>query len=668
MLTEQSKRHSITGLSVVVVLMALLALGVLSGCDEDDIERHLGRSTAASVESTYGVNHDPLVCEWIDYVGQSMVSFSTRQHIPYTFKVLNANIVNAFAGPWGHIYVTEGMLEFAETEDEVWCVVGHEIGHVEHRDIIKSLKQSILFSIGVGLIGKKSETFGEVAGIGLGLLSLRYSRKDEYAADDEGRRLSYAAGYDPHGEIQFFKRLQKEKERGSPSYIEVLLSTHPPTERRIGRQQQMPELDSQNATALLHIGRGYMRRAQYARAIDYFEGVMALSPDSVQAHTALADALAGRGEHQRAAEHYQAALNQQQADRYVAQRLAQAQNPPPITVAALPPAESTGAQQQMERAKLVALHTSTAAARAEQFCEQFDGKVATASSRNRQTNNELLNLAGDETALDDSSRDAVLEANAAIGKAADSVYAAEQVRNVVEQLAPQLAQAGAEARSRLEKLAAGEGYAGQLAIVERSLRELEAATSELAEAQEQAIAAAEAIRQAQNLATESLSVIHRIMDYSGDDADRKAFLTRDARQSAARTEDQAREALAAINRAKKPATRARLRTLVARLNLIGMKAPATQMPGLDELVAHYTLGKSAQVSSVRDEGMGYGDTALILAASKSSDVAPGQLAEGVTPGRSIVNHISTFTDSAYGANILLRFLANAMEQEVATEA
>ncbi len=76
------------------------------------------------------------------------------------------------------------------------------------------------------------------------------------------------AGYDPHGEIRFFERLQKEKQRGSPCYIQVLLSTHPPTSRRIGRQNNQPELDAQNTAALLYIGRGHMRRAHYTRAIE----------------------------------------------------------------------------------------------------------------------------------------------------------------------------------------------------------------------------------------------------------------------------------------------------------------------------------------------------------------------------------------------------------------
>ncbi len=653
---------------IMVALLLPLVVLLIAGCDEDDIERQLGRMTAASVEGTYGVNRDPLISDWIDHVGQTMVSFSTRQQIPYTFKVLRSDIVNAFAAPWGHIYVTEGLLDFAETEDEIWCVVGHEIGHVEHRDIMKSLKQSILFGIGASLIGDKSETLGSVAGIGLGLLSLRYSRKDEYAADDEGRILSYQAGYDPHGEIGFFERLQKEKQRGSPCYIQVLLSTHPPTSRRIDRQNNQPELDAQNTAALLHIGRGHMRRAHYTRAIKYLTEALDLKPGSVQVHTAMADALAARGQYELAAQHYQMALDQQQGDRYVGQRLAQAQNTSPLTLAALTPAESTQAQQEQDAARLLALRASTAAIQAELFAKQVDTRIAGAVRSNQQTTSGLLGLSEEDWDLDDVAQDAVLDANAAIAKAADSVYGLEQVKSLISVIAPELKQAGAEAVSCLRKMAAGEGYTGQVAIVQRSLLELEEALDELEIAQDQALASASIVQQAQNAATDSLATIQRIMSLDEDREDRRALLVIGVRQLTTLTENRANAASAAVRRAKKPAARARLRTLVAQLNLRGVAAPAAQIPALDKLVAHYTMGESPQVSQLRHDGLGYGDAALIIATSKSARLAPSQLAEGLSLDRSVVNHISTLSDSSYGARILLKFLARAMEQEVETDA
>ena len=67
------------------------------------------------------------------------------------------------------------------------------------------------------------------------LLSLRYSRDNEYEADDMGRSLSYAAGYDPAGNVEFFARLMDKYEKTRPSRIEMLFRTHPDTADRIAR-------------------------------------------------------------------------------------------------------------------------------------------------------------------------------------------------------------------------------------------------------------------------------------------------------------------------------------------------------------------------------------------------------------------------------------------------
>ncbi len=102
---DAQTRHSHSRLVVVTVLVLVTALFgvVLSGCDEDDVEKMLGGSTAASVEAMYGVNRDPLLSVWLDDMGQRLVSFSTRQQIPYSFRIVETDMVNAFAGPWGHI-------------------------------------------------------------------------------------------------------------------------------------------------------------------------------------------------------------------------------------------------------------------------------------------------------------------------------------------------------------------------------------------------------------------------------------------------------------------------------------------------------------------------------------------------------------------------------------
>ena len=132
---------------ILTAVAALAVVMALSGCDEDDIERSIGKQTASAVEKQYTIDDDPLLNEWINNMGQTLVAHTGRQHIPYTFKVIDTDMVNAFAAPYGHIYFLRGMLDFADTEDEVWFICGHEITHVVKRDSIKSLKKSLLYSL-----------------------------------------------------------------------------------------------------------------------------------------------------------------------------------------------------------------------------------------------------------------------------------------------------------------------------------------------------------------------------------------------------------------------------------------------------------------------------------------------------------------------------------------
>ncbi|MFW5866233.1 MAG: M48 family metalloprotease, partial [Armatimonadota bacterium] len=161
-------------LVVGVALTALMVAG--TGCDEGDVEEILGDMSAASIESAYEIDRDPLINEWLANRGHTIVSHTRRQNIPYSFSVIETDLVNAFAAPYGHVYVTSGFLDFARTEDEVGMVLAHEIGHIVNRDSIKRFKQNLIFGVLAQIISGESNTAGEVVGVGLGLLSPQYSR------------------------------------------------------------------------------------------------------------------------------------------------------------------------------------------------------------------------------------------------------------------------------------------------------------------------------------------------------------------------------------------------------------------------------------------------------------------------------------------------------------
>lgn len=118
------------------------------------------------------------------------------------------------------------------TDDELACVIGHEIGHIAARHIAKKIQAQIGYDLLMNIALKKVGIgeFQEVVSIGYNLIMLGYSREDELMADRLGARYAYRAGYDPYALISFLKKIQssKEDELGF-----VFLRSHPYTSQRI---------------------------------------------------------------------------------------------------------------------------------------------------------------------------------------------------------------------------------------------------------------------------------------------------------------------------------------------------------------------------------------------------------------------------------------------------
>lgn len=110
--------------------------------------------------------------------------------VPLNFKVYLTNDVNAFACADGSVRVYSGLMD-RMTDDEVLGVIGHEIGHVAHKDTRKAFQQALLQSAVLDGIGSTSATAAaltnsQLSQIGQSLLSARYSQKQESNADDYG--------------------------------------------------------------------------------------------------------------------------------------------------------------------------------------------------------------------------------------------------------------------------------------------------------------------------------------------------------------------------------------------------------------------------------------------------------------------------------------------------
>lgn len=161
--------------------------------------------------------------------------------IPLNFKVYQTTDVNAFACADGSVRVYSGLMDLM-TDDEVLGVIGHEIGHVAHKDTKEAFKNALLTSaLKDGLAGTSSKiaalTDSQIGAIGEKLLNAKYSRTQEQNADDYGYEFLKSHGKNPWSMAMAFEKLQSlEGNSGAAGqYVKNLFSDHPEVAKRIER-------------------------------------------------------------------------------------------------------------------------------------------------------------------------------------------------------------------------------------------------------------------------------------------------------------------------------------------------------------------------------------------------------------------------------------------------
>jgi predicted Zn-dependent protease len=208
-------------------------------------EEKLAREFMKYITRQYEFVSDPVIVQYVNKVGQKVLTTMPPQPFDYHFYVIKEDVYNAFAIPAGHIFINSGLLAAMESEDELAGILGHEISHVVCRHISKRIERSKKIDL--------ATMAGMVAGIFLGATtgdaaamqtltigsmaagqsaSLAYSRDDESQADQLGLVLTTNAGYDAHGLLTALKRIRTKQWFGTKQ-IPTYMQTHPATEERI---------------------------------------------------------------------------------------------------------------------------------------------------------------------------------------------------------------------------------------------------------------------------------------------------------------------------------------------------------------------------------------------------------------------------------------------------
>lgn len=170
--------------------------------------------------------------------------------LPLNFKVYYVTDVNAFACADGSVRVFSSLMDIM-TDEELLGVIGHEIGHVAHRDSKKGFRTALLTSAlkdGVSSQGGKvaALTDSQLGDLTEALVNAQYSQKQECDADDYGYEFLKNAGKNPWAmalSFQKLKKLQEESGAKRQNKLNQLFSTHPDLDMRIARMEKRAEED-----------------------------------------------------------------------------------------------------------------------------------------------------------------------------------------------------------------------------------------------------------------------------------------------------------------------------------------------------------------------------------------------------------------------------------------
>jgi len=238
-------------LSISRTLIITCALIFLAGCTlnkatgkrqltliGEQQEIAMGQEYDKSVTAELGLYPDEELQKYVQEIGHRMAAASERPDLPWEFKVVDDDTINAFAVPGGFIYLTRGILAYFNSEAQLATVMGHEIGHVTARHSVEQMSRAQLAQIGMGIAMVASEEFRQYAGLaelGLGVLFLKFSRDDESQSDGLGMRYLLKTGYNPNEAPRVFEMLERHGASQGQARLPEWQATHPSPDRRAAK-------------------------------------------------------------------------------------------------------------------------------------------------------------------------------------------------------------------------------------------------------------------------------------------------------------------------------------------------------------------------------------------------------------------------------------------------
>ncbi len=188
----------------------------------------------------------PASNEYTQRLDRIMSRFHNISDLNLNYKVYQSSTVNAFASGDGSVRVYTGLMDVMN-DDEVFAVIGHELGHLINKDVRDAYRAAYLIVAARYGIASVNTTAGALStgflgDLGQQLAQNAYSRKQETQADETAVQFCINNGVDPFAMYHALNVLiSLNGQSGQQTKLQELLSTHPDTYKRAAHVKEMCE-------------------------------------------------------------------------------------------------------------------------------------------------------------------------------------------------------------------------------------------------------------------------------------------------------------------------------------------------------------------------------------------------------------------------------------------
>jgi predicted Zn-dependent protease len=260
------------GKSIVLISLLLAFPHIVKTAIDKEKSQKFGYYTDRFLGSTETFVFDEKLNEKINEIGNRVEEAANSKNMQYTYRVINSPVINAYSVSGGFVYITTGLLDVLESEDELASIIAHEIHHINADHQIRFLYSAhrkkaagevgglilgVFLGAALGQLGQSQSSIsssynnsiitrqlvdlgmqaGQTISSALTISSIKgYGKKQELEADRYAVQHTKKAGYDPRAYVHVFERFIQIRDKlkmNKVAFISSLLNAKPGLEERI---------------------------------------------------------------------------------------------------------------------------------------------------------------------------------------------------------------------------------------------------------------------------------------------------------------------------------------------------------------------------------------------------------------------------------------------------